>query len=269
MTQIKLGFIGGGNMARSIIGGLADDNAYQMYVADPDANKLTKLESEFGIRLCESNEQLMGQCDVVVIATKPQVMQQVIKPLSKIYTLRKPLIVSIAAGITSRQILKWLGAPSAACVRVMPNTPALVQSGASGLFATNASKEQKDIAESIMKAVGITVWLDNEALIDTVTAVSASGPAYFFYLMESIYSSALKNGLEEAVARKLTLQTALGAAKLAANSDLEFATLRQQVTSPGGTTEAALNVLKQNDFKNLLDQAITRATQRSKELAQE
>lgn len=269
MTQIKLGFIGGGNMAGSIIGGLADDNAYNIFVADPDTDKLSALQDNFGAQPCQSNEQLVCQCDAVVVATKPQVMQKILKPLSDSYAIKKPLVISIAAGVTSTQILKWLNDPTAACIRVMPNTPALVQTGASGLFAVNADKQQKIIAEKIMNAVGITVWLEDEALIDSVTAVSGSGPAYFFYLMESIYSSGIKNGLGESDARKLTLQTALGAAKLAANSEIDFATLRQQVTSPGGTTEAAINVLEQYDFKNLIDKAVTRAAIRSKELAQE
>ena len=269
MTQIKLGFIGGGNMAGSIIGGLANDNNYVIFVSDPDSDKTSALQAKFGTQPCESNEQLVSQCDAIVIATKPQVMQQILEPLSKSYALSKPLIISIAAGITSAQILKWLSDSTAACVRVMPNTPALVQTAASGLFAVNANQQQKEIAEKIMNAVGISIWLDDEALIDSVTAVSGSGPAYFFYLMESIYSSAINNGLKDSDAKLLTLQTALGAAKLAANSEIDFASLRQQVTSPNGTTEAALNVLKENDFKSLIDKAVTRAAVRSKELAQE
>jgi len=204
MTQIKLGFIGGGNMARSIVGGLADDNTYRIHVSDPDSHKLLELKAEFGIEICESNEQLMSLCEVVVFSTKPQVMQQIIEPLANFYAQNTPLIISIAAGITSGQILNWLEQPSAACIRVMPNTPALVQSGASGLFAVNADQRQKSYAEKIMNAVGISVWLNEESLIDSVTAVSGSGPAYFFYLMESIYDSAIKNGLDNDVARELT-----------------------------------------------------------------
>ena len=267
MTKTKLGFIGGGNMATSIIGGLANDPVYEIYVSDPDIIKLKQLEKDFDVQICESNRKLISNVDVVVLAVKPQVMQQIIEPLEDVYSSSSPLIISIAAGIRSEQILSWIGNANAACVRVMPNTPALVQCGASGLFATNASEQDKQLAENIMQAVGITVWLDEEDLIDSVTAVSGSGPAYFFYLMESIYNSALNNGLEASAAKELTLQTALGAAKLATKSSIDFATLRQQVTSPGGTTEAAINVLKEYDFSDLIDKAVTQAAIRSKELA--
>ncbi len=267
MAGIKLGFIGGGNMASSIIGGLVDDSAYEIYVADPDHVKLNQLKKDFEIQICDSNQALIEKVDVVVLAVKPQLMQRIVEPLKDAYTLNSPLIISIAAGIQSHQILNWIGRESAAFVRVMPNTPALVQSGASGLFAVNTSAQQQQIATNIMNAVGISIWLDNEDLIDSVTAVSGSGPAYFFYLMESIYDSALKNGLEADTAKALTLQTALGAAKLAAQSDNDFATLRQQVTSPGGTTEAAVNVLKEHGFLDLVDKAVSQAAIRSKELA--
>ncbi len=254
-------------MATSIIGGLVGDSSYEIYVSDPDQSKLAQLEAKFGARPCDSNIALIKRVDVVVLAVKPQVMQQIVEPLKDGYHLTRPLIISIVAGTRTEQILTWLNAPDAACVRVMPNTPALVQCGASGLFATNATNVQQQLAESIMQAVGITVWLDNEELIDSVTAVSGSGPAYFFYLMESIYNSALKNGLDSSAARKLTLQTALGAAQLAISSDNDFATLRNQVTSPGGTTEAAINVLQKHEFAALVDRAVTQAAIRSKELA--
>ena len=268
MEKIKIGFIGAGNMATSIIGGLASDSdRYLIYAHDPDDNKLALLETDYAVQACHSNNQLLENVDVVVLSIKPQMMETVLNPLSDAYDKNKPLIVSIAAGIKSEQILSWLKSDQAACIRVMPNTPALVQTGASGLFAVNCDEQQKQLAENIMNAVGISLWLDDEALIDTVTAVSGSGPAYFFYLMEALYDSAINNGLNSKQANLLTLQTALGSAILAANSDVDFKTLRQRVTSPGGTTEAAINVFKSNEFSSLVDSAVTRAAVRSKELS--
>ena len=270
MGNKKIGFIGSGNMANSIIGGLHGDGAqFSVYASDPDTDKLSSLNEKFGVIACASNEELLKTVDIVILSVKPQVMQNILCSLSQIYNQYTPVIISIAAGIRCSQILKWLDSDSAPCIRVMPNTPALVQTGASGLFALNASSQQKQTAEKIMNAVGITVWLDDEALIDTVTGVSGSGPAYFFYLMEAIYNAAIKNGLSESMANTLTLQTALGAAKLALNSDADFKTLRQRVTSPGGTTEAAINKLKENNFSELVDNAVTQAVIRSKELSQD
>ena len=268
MENMNIGFIGSGNMARSIIGGLTSGSTqYNIYAADPAVEKLASLKEEFGVIACTGNEELLQQSDVVVLSVKPQVMPGMLCALSDAYNQSNPLIISIAAGVRCNQILNWLNSQSAPCIRVMPNTPALIKTGASGLFALNATDEQKQLAENIMNAVGITVWLNDENLIDTVTAVSGSGPAYFFYLMEAIYNSAVKNGLDESVAKKLTLQTALGAAKLACASDVEFKALREQVTSPGGTTQAAINTLKDNNFNELVDNAVTQAAIRSKELS--
>ena len=268
MENSKIGFIGSGNMASSIIGGLTSDSTdYTIYAFDPDSDKLATLNTKFGVIPCADNETLLESVDVVILSVKPQVMQNILCSLSEVYKQSKPVIISIAAGIRCKQILNWLECDSATCIRVMPNTPALVQTGASGLFALNASPKQKQLAQNIMNAVGITVWLDDESLIDTVTGVSGSGPAYFFYLMEAIYNAGIQNGLDESVAKKLTLQTALGAAKLALDSDVDFATLRERVTSPGGTTQAAIDTLKDHNFKELVEKAVTQAVIRSKELS--
>ncbi len=270
MGKRNIGFIGGGNMAASIIGGLTGDSEeYTVYAYDPDTEKLSGLNREFGVQPCASNAELLEKVDAVVLSVKPQVMQAILTSLKDVYSQYTPVIISIAAGIRCNQILNWLDCDGAPCIRVMPNTPALVRTGASGLFALNASLAQKKMAESIMHAVGITVWLEDESLIDSVTAVSGSGPAYFFYLMEAIYDAAIKNGLSESVANTLTLQTALGSAKLALNSDVDFKTLRQRVTSPGGTTEAAINKLKQHNFSELVENAVTQAVNRSKELSRD
>ena len=257
-------------MATSIIGGLVNDSSeHTIYAFDPDSEKLSTLNTEFGVKPCASNDVLIENVDVVILSVKPQVMQNILVSLANVYNQSRPVIISIAAGIRCNQIIKWLECDSAACIRVMPNTPALVQTGASGLFAVNASSEQKQMAENIMKAVGITVWVDDESLIDSVTAVSGSGPAYFFYLMEAIYNAGIKNGLTKSVAKELTLQTALGAAKLAQNSDVDFETLRARVTSPGGTTEAAINTLKEHNFSELVESAVTQAVIRSNELSKD
>jgi len=270
MENNKIGFIGSGNMASSIIGGLISNSAqYTIYASDPDSEKLSNLNTKYGVLPCASNDELVNNVDVVVLSVKPQVMQDILSSLKQAYSKTRPVIISIAAGIRCQQILNWLESDSAPCIRVMPNTPALVQTGASGLFALNTSLPQKKLAENIMNAVGLTVWLDDESLIDSVTAVSGSGPAYFFYLMEAIYNAAIKNGLCETVANKLTLQTALGAAKLAMNSEVDFKTLRQRVTSPGGTTEAAINKLKEHNFSELVENAVTQAVIRSKELSRD
>lgn len=268
MENNHIGFIGGGNMAGSIIGGLcANDSGHAIFVSDPDSGKLNQLETEFGVIPCANNADLMEQVDVVILSVKPQVMKEVLTSLRSAYGRRKPVMISIAAGIRCHQILDWLNCSSAPCIRVMPNTPALVRTGASGLFAVNASLAQQQAAQSIMEAVGITVWLEDESLIDAVTGVSGSGPAYFFYLMEAVYNAGIKNGLSEAVARDLTLQTALGSAKLALDSDVDFKTLRQRVTSPGGTTEAAIQSLQSHNFSDLIENAVNRAVMRSDELS--
>lgn len=270
MEKKKIGFIGCGNMASSIIGGLTcASEKYAIYASDPDTAKLSKLSDDLGFIPCASNEELVRNVEIVVLSVKPQVMQDVLGSIKQVYSQSRPVLISIAAGIRCHQILRWLESGSAPCVRVMPNTPALVKAGASGLFALNTTAEQNKTAEDIMRAVGMTVWLEDEALIDTVTAVSGSGPAYFFYMMEAIYNAAVKNGLDGPVANRLTVQTALGAAKLALSSDVDFKTLRQQVTSPGGTTEAAINKLKAHDFSELVENAVMQAVMRSQELSKD
>lgn len=267
---MKIGFIGGGNMARSIIGGLVKKiGGHEIHVSDPDANKLEQLKAEFGIQAHDSNNELVAGVDVVVLAVKPQVMERILRPLASSYKQSNPLIISIAAGVLSGQILEWLECENAPCIRVMPNTPALVQTGASGLYAVNANAQQRQIAEDIMNGVGISVWLNEETQIDAVTGISGSGPAYFFYLMEGIYKAGMENGLDQQVARELTMQTALGAAKLACASEDDFETLRRQVTSPGGTTERAINIFSDGGFLALIEQAVSGAVQRSRELSEE
>ncbi len=269
MNNYSIGFIGGGNMAASIIGGLINDGfpAIQLHVAEPNDAARGQLAANFGIHTHTDNTLIANEVDVLVLAVKPQVMKSVTEQVASVVQAKQPLVISIAAGIRSGDLSKWLGG-NIAVVRSMPNTPALVQSGAAGLFAnaqvTDAQREQ---AESILRAVGITVWLDEEQLIDVVTALSGSGPAYIFYVIEAMENAAVNLGLESSIARRLAVQTAFGASKLALESSDEPALLREKVTSPGGTTERALTVLKENGLESLFIEALQAASDRAAELA--
>lgn len=263
-------FIGAGNMARSLIVGMLQDAAnLQIRVADPDQNQLDVIRS-YGSQIFTSidNQQVMDGADVVVLAVKPQVMREVIEPLQEGAQKQRPLFVSVAAGIREESLNNWLGG-NLPIVRCMPNTPALVKAGATGLYANlQVSKEQRSLAESILRTVGITLWFEDEAKLDAVTAVSGSGPAYFFLVMEAMQAAAESLGLKAADAQLLVVQTALGAARLALESEQRPADLRKQVTSKGGTTEAALNKLNAGGLVPLFAEALQAAEQRSKELAQ-
>jgi len=271
MKTKKIGFIGGGNMANCLISGLiaSGHSAQQIWVADADQQKLSALATSMHVNTSATNDALIAEVDVVVLAVKPQVIAAVIKESIASFKQTKTLIVSIAAGINQQSLSKWLGADKA-IVRCMPNTPALVQTGATGLHANqNVSDEQHDLAENIMRSVGISVWVEKESELDAVTAVSGSGPAYFFLLMEAMEKSALELGLTEHTARLLIEQTALGAAKIALESSESPAELRVRVTSPGGTTEQAINTFNQGDLSGLVNKAMQAANRRSSELAKE
>ena len=265
----KIGFIGGGNMARSLIGGLisAGYPPAAISVADPNDSIRTALATDFGINATVDNQVILEQSDVVVLAVKPQVMQTVTTDLQMGQT--PPLILSVAAGIRTASLANWLGGETA-IVRAMPNTPALVQSGATGLFANpHVDPEQRDLAESIMRAAGVVQWVDEEALMDAVTALSGSGPAYLFLVMEAMENAAQKLGLPAETARLLTVQTAFGAAKLALEIEEDPAVLRENVTSPGGTTERAINVLREEGLEEMFYKALQAARDRAHELADE
>lgn len=266
MTNITIGFIGAGNMASSIAGGLIHTgySPKQLWLNDIDEARLTALANSLGVNSSTQYSDVIPQCQVLVLAVKPQVMEQVCTQIAPLLP-NDVLVISIAAGIQVASLQAWLGAVPV--VRVMPNTPALVQSGASGLFASpEVSAAQQQQAEALMNSVGKSVWLAEEKQMDAVTAVSGSGPAYFFLLMENMIESAQQLGLDKNTATTLVLQTALGAAKLANESDVGPATLRERVTSPGGTTAAALNCLAEGGFSELVHQALNAAKQRSEEL---
>ncbi len=264
-------FIGAGNMSRSLIAGLSKGNtSYDIRISDPDPDQLKGIQEHWPtVSAFADNIEAIKGADVVVLAVKPQLMQLVCDPLKEAIMIENPLIISIAAGITSSNIGLWLKSPEAAIVRCMPNTPALVQSGMTGLFANSfVSEEQTNIADSILTAVGSTLWLSSEESLDAVTAVSGSGPAYYFLVMESMQKAAQELGLSAEDARLLVLQTASGAAKLALESNDGAALLRQRVTSKGGTTEAALNKLVAGGLPALFEEAMVAAAIRSKELSQ-
>ncbi len=271
MKNLNITFIGAGNMARSLIGGLLADGKTPATISATDINaeQLSQFQQCFNISIKQSNIEAVAAADIVVLAIKPQMLKSVAEEIKETVQKHQPLILSIAAGIREKSINQWLGG-DIAIVRTMPNTPSLIQTGATALFANNkVDADQRNAAESIMRAVGLTLWVKEEGQMDAVTALSGSGPAYFFLFMEAMEASGKALGLEPEAARLLTLQTAFGATKMALESSEDCATLRQRVTSPGGTTAAALNTFEQGELRQLVDQAIKAAANRSEELAQQ
>lgn len=269
LKEHSIGFVGAGNMANSLIRGLLAKGVspQNLIAADIEPGKLETLKTECGIQTADSLE-IAASVDVLVMAVKPQHMASACQQLSSSLQPQS-LVISIAAGITIAHLQDWLG-QGLALVRCMPNTPALIGKGATGLYANkHVSAEQKQLAEELLTAVGLALWLDGEDGIDTVTALSGSGPAYFFLLMEALEESAVSMGLDADTAKKLTYQTAVGAAELAVRSNSSIAELRRQVTSPGGTTEKAMQQFESGDFRNLVRQALLAAQNRSRELAEE
>lgn len=269
MSNKNICFIGGGNMARGLIGGLIDDNIdpLRIKIGEPDAKRRKELTNCFRVTALADNKAAAEESDIVILAVKPQVMRSVILALAKVLSKKQPLLISIAAGITITSLESWVGG-NPAVVRAMPNTPALINSGITALFANpQVSPKQRDLSQSMMRSVGKTLWVEDEALIDTVTSVSGSGPAYFFYLIEALEQAAIDGGLNEDTARLLTLETALGAARLALESNHSPSELRKQVTSPGGTTQAAIQVLDHAGATDILKRAVNAARKRSAELA--
>lgn len=270
MTQ-RIAFIGAGNMAGALIGGLLADGmpADQLIAADPDPEKRAALSSVSGVATVADNGEAVVGADTVVLAVKPQALRDVVQALAPALYERPPLVLSIAAGIRCSSLQRWLGR-DLPLVRAMPNTPAMIQTGATALFATpEVSVAQREQAESLMRAVGLTCWVNEEGAIDAVTALSGSGPAYHFMVMEAMEAAAMKLGLPEETARLLNLQTALGAARMALESTEPPDVLRQRVTSPGGTTEAALAVLQRGGLTGLFEEALTAARDRSISLSDE
>lgn len=260
-------FIGGGNMAQALIGGLISRGlpATRITVSDP-IEEVRNFLAEKDVHVTDDNIAAIRDADIVLFAVKPQVLTNVLKPLKGLFAGK--LVMSIVAGAEIATIAQLLDTDR--IVRVMPNTPALVQTGAHGLYATNAVDAQdRELASQVLAATGLTIWVNSEAQIDAVTAVSGSGPAYFFYMMESMIRAGKNLGLDEKVATALTLQTALGAAQMAITSANTPAELRKNVTSPNGTTQAALEVFDRAQISQNIQAALAAAQKRSQELAQE
>ncbi|TFW25280.1 pyrroline-5-carboxylate reductase [Duganella callida] len=269
---MKIAFIGGGNMASALIAGLANKltAGANIHVVDPNADALARLHQHYGVSTSGAADAAVGAADVIVLAVKPQAMHEVIgQLLPLIDRARQPLIVSIAAGIRSADLSRWLGGYGA-IVRCMPNTPALIGMGITGMVAqAGVSQEQIKVADDILRAVGPTVWLDDETKIDAVTAVSGSGPAYVFYFIEAMQQAAEEMGLSAEQGRQLALATFNGAAQLAAQSSEPVPLLRERVTSKGGTTYAALTSMEDSGVKAAIVTAMKAAAARGKELGDE
>ena len=267
---MNIGFIGGGNMATALIGGLADaGEPVHIRVHEPDAARASALAERFDIALAPDNLALVKSSEVVVLAVKPQIARDVVRSVAQAFAEQHPLLISIAAGIRAASLLDWLGG-EAAVVRAMPNTPALVGEGISGLFATpHVSAPQRETAQQILSGVGETLWVTDEEQIDAVTAVSGSGPAYFFLVMDALSRAGEKLGLPESTARRLAVTTARGAGVLASRSEAGPAQLRAAVTSPGGTTQRAVQVLEDGGLAGLIESAVAAACQRAVEMADE
>lgn len=271
MKTHKIGFIGGGNMASSLLSGLiASGHApEQLWVSDINQDTLTHLADTLNVNTSTNNEDILNAVDVVVLAVKPQIMADVAQRAAELVQQRNTLIVSIAAGIKQSSLTAWLGAETA-IVRCMPNTPALVLTGATALHANDKVSElQRDLAENILRSVGIALWVEDEGELDAVTAVSGSGPAYYFLLMEAMEKTALDLGLSAETARLLVQQTALGAAKIALESPESPEQLRKRVTSPNGTTQRALETFAEGGFAELVSKALHAARDRSIEMSKQ
>ena len=265
-----IAFIGGGNMARSLIGGLlvAGSEPAAIRVADPNADCRGALSADFGVATFAEAAAAVEGARTWLFAVKPQVMRPVCESLSAAAQASRPLIVSIAAGITSAQLERWLGG-QLPVVRSMPNTPALLGAGVTGLFANaQVDANGRELAQVLLSSAGQTVWIDDEAKMDAVTGVSGSGPAYIFLLAEAMQAAAIAEGLAPDAAHTLVLQTVLGAARMLVESDAPPAELRRRVTSPNGTTQAAIETFQAGGFEQLVGKAIHAATERGKELSE-
>ena len=271
MSNGQLAFLGGGNMGRALIGGLLRRGTRPEHISVGESFQGARdaLSADFGIQATEDNVAAVAAASVVVVAVKPQVAGNVLTPLKPLLQRTRPLVISIAAGIRIAAFEDWCGA-GVPIVRAMPNRPALVGAGATGLYAApNVSNAQRDIAEKVMQAVGEVVWVGSEDHLDVVTALSGSGPAYFFLLAELLTQGATDLGLEPSAARRLAIATLHGAGQLAQAGDGDLAKMRAEVTSKGGTTQAAVESLESADLRGIVARALEAATRRSRELAEQ
>jgi len=271
---MKISFIGGGNMATALIAGLVGKvpQPGDIHVVDPNAEALNKLHTQYGVSTASEIGDAVAASSVIVLAVKPQQMREVaaqLQPYLQPHLNDGTLLLSIAAGIRGADLSRWLDGHQA-IVRAMPNTPALIKKGITGMVAmAGVSEEQKELADDVMRAVGDTLWLDDESQIDAVTAVSGSGPAYVFYFLEAMQQAAGEMGLAPEEGRQLALATFMGAARLAAQSDEPLEVLRQRVTSKGGTTHAAITSMEAAGVKEAIIEAMKAAQARGRELGEE
>ena len=275
IEDIRIRFIGAGNMAASIMGGLISKGitASQITASDPGHEQRDYIEKQFQIQTFAENNAHFGMPDMVIIAVKPQIMKQVLADVSDNIRHTHPVVVSVAAGITTKQIAAWLDSglnTDLPIVRTMPNTPALIGHGAIGMFANHAvTTEHKQLTEQVMDAVGTSIWVTEETNIDAVTALSGSGPAYFFMFMQYLQQAGQKLGLSESNATLLAKKTAIGSALLAERSPESLQQLKDRVTSPNGTTAAALDSFTQSHIDQVIEKAVNAANDRSVELSKE
>ncbi|WP_110685824.1 pyrroline-5-carboxylate reductase [Salinicola aestuarinus] len=267
----RVAFLGAGNMAGAIFGGMLESGypASAIVATARSESRRREIAEQYGIRTEADNSVAVADADVVVLAVKPQMMRDLCLSLRDSVQQRRPLIVSVAAGLEIETLEGWLGG-ELAVIRCMPNTPSLVGAGASGLFANaRVDDAQREVTTQLFESVGLVEWVDTEAQIDAVAAISGSGPAYFFLFMESLEAAGVELGLPRESARRLALQTAFGAATLARQSEFDPAELRRRVTSPNGTTERAIATFQEADFAGLVEKATQAAAERARALSQE
>lgn len=270
-TSPTISFIGAGNMARAIIGGMLDSGfkAANIWVSAPDDNHLQSIRKQFGVSVTTDNRYCAQQGDMVVLAVKPQVMADVCSDIAPVVQNTRPLMVSIAAGLEASTLDEWLGG-GLPLVRVMPNTPSLVGKGAAGLYANDQVKDkQKAMVESVFNSIGSALWVEDESLLHAVTALSGSGPAYFFLMLEALEEAATEAGITSETARALAIQTMAGAAEMASRSEHDPGQLKRNVMSPGGTTEQAIRTFEDGGLRDLVKKAYSAAYKRSGEMAKE
>ena len=271
-TSLNIAFIGGGNMASALIAGLLAKGqpTSLLHVVETDAEKLADFEAKglntYNASNIDDTKHAIEKADVVVLAVKPQVIKDVLLPVKDSWG--EQVVISIAAGIGTDSLAEWLG-PQAKLVRAMPNTPAMIQMGATGLYAkAGVSEAEQQLAQQVMSAAGLVLWVDDEELLHAVTAISGSAPAYFFYMLENMIATGEKLGLTQTQATALAMQTALGSAQMALTSHDTPAELRRKVTSPNGTTQAAIEVMDDKQMHQIIADAMLACEQRSRELSQ-
>jgi pyrroline-5-carboxylate reductase len=271
VNDLQIAFVGAGNMATSIIGGLLEQGmpASNLRASDPFPESLQRLRQVAPIVTSTQNSEVVAAADIVILAVKPQVMAAVTRDISAAVADANAVVISIAAGITIASLQAGLG-ESTAIVRCMPNTPALLRAGATALYANaTTSAQQRDRAADILAAVGSVCWVEQEQQLDAVTALSGSGPAYFFLFMEAMANAGVNLGLDASTSRDLAMQTGLGAARMAVEGDLDLGELRRRVTSPGGTTERAVQSLEDADLRGIIAAAMQAAVDRAREMSRE